>query len=77
MTTRHGDFAFGDAERFGDQGFKGAVGFVVFGRGADAGFEVGAGFVARAAIDAVSAAGGCEADSETAQSMGPRPVSTP
>ena len=57
MTTRHGDFAFGDAEGFGDQGFERTVGFVVLGRGAYASFEERAGVIARAAINAIRAAG--------------------
>lgn len=73
MTTRHGDFAFGDAERLGDQSFKGAVGFVVFGSSADAGFEIRAEIVVGAAINAVSAAGGCETDAELAQRTEPWP----
>ena len=76
MTTRHGDFGFRHAERFGDQCFEGAVGFVVLGRGADAGFEVGAGVVFGAAIDAIGAAGGSEADAEFAQAQNPRSPSS-
>ena len=73
MTTRHGDLAFCDAERLSDERFKGAVGFVVFRRGADTGFEVGAGLVARATIDAVGAARRCETDAKPAQRTEPWP----
>jgi hypothetical protein len=63
LTTRHADFASRNAERFGDQCFQGAIGFVVLRRGAYAGFEIGlAVWAERAAIDAVGAAGGRQAN---------------
>ena len=77
MTTRHGDFALGDAERFGDQGLQRAVGFVVFGRGANAGLEIRAVIVRRAAFDAVAAAGWGKADAQTAQRKPRVPSSMP
>lgn len=77
MTTRHGDFAFGDAEGFGDQRLECAIGFVVLRRSAYAGFEERAGFIARAAIDAIRAAGRGEADAEFAQSTPRVPSNMP
>lgn len=76
MATRHADFAFGDAEGLGDQRFERTVGLVVFGRGADPGFEIGAPVgVQRAAVYAVGAAGRGEPDAETAQKKPPWPKS--
>lgn len=77
MTTRHGDFALGDAERLGDQGLQRAIGFVVFGRGADAGLEVRAAIVLGAAVDAVGAAGWGKADAQAAQRKPRVPSSMP